>query len=406
MSYLLKVKLSAPDREILIAETTAAAERILEEKEISLILLDLVLPDMDGRNLLIRLREQPQTAALPVFVVSGRVGTQPKTECFALGADEYFEKPFDPETLSAAVSSRLQRVSEITRESRRDALTGLPNRAAFNETFQRACSLAGRAGEPLSLAILDIDNFKTVNDTYGHTMGDEVLRTMASLVSKSFRGSDLLARWGGEEFVGLFPNTNQRGAKRALEKALDTLRGKQFRVKEGTTFQVTFSAGVVEVSEGASVGEAVAEADRFLYHAKVAGRNRVLSAEDTITPPKEKILLAEDDDLIASIVKHRLARAGFEVIHFPDGASAFSAARETPVSLAIVDVKMPVMDGFELLERLRKEPSFARVPIVMLTAMGSEKDITRGFHLGANDYILKPFSPVELLARVHRLLKK
>ncbi|MDH3725680.1 MAG: response regulator [Thermoleophilia bacterium] len=118
------------------------------------------------------------------------------------------------------------------------------------------------------------------------------------------------------------------------------------------------------------------------------------------------ILVAEDDELTAALVVDRLDREGHRVVHRRDGAAALEAARNEPVSLAILDVKMPGMDGFEVLGRLRELESFQSVPVLMLTSMGGEHDVVRGFSLGADDYILKPFSPGELTARVRRLLER
>ncbi len=404
-SRILQSRLAGATRDIFTAETAAEAEKILETEEIAIILLDLVLPDTDGRNFLVKIRERPELAGLPVIITSAKGSASTKAECFALGADEYFEKPIDHEILAAAVAAKLQRSGELVRESRTDPLTGLPNRAAFNEAFKRAQSLASRSREPLSLAILDLDHFKSVNDTYGHGLGDEVLRRLGPVITDALRQTDFLARWGGEEFVVLFPKADVAGSTRALQKALDAFGQEEFRGAEGTTFQVTFSAGVAAVSEEVDVDGAVAEADRMLYMAKSGGRNRILNESVSAPPEKKKILLAEDDELIASVIKHRLGHQGFEVIHFPDGAAALMGATDVDVSLAILDVKMPGIDGFELLERLRQMPAYRKIPIVMLTSMGSEKDIVRGFELGADDYIMKPFSPIELLARVRRLIR-
>ncbi len=150
--------------------------------------------------------------------------------------------------------------------------------------------------------------------------------------------------------------------------------------------------------------EVVAEADSYLYKAKTTGRNRILSPlQDTDMPPK-LVFFAEDDPLIASVVNHRLKREGFNVKHFKNGSEALKNIKENDVQIFILDVQMPVMDGFELLENIRKTPRLKKTPIIMLTALGQEKDILRGFELGANDYITKPFSPVELMTRVRRLV--
>jgi DNA-binding response OmpR family regulator len=137
--------------------------------------------------------------------------------------------------------------------------------------------------------------------------------------------------------------------------------------------------------------------------------NRVGPAASTMdaTQPAtatRSVLLVEDDPMVAAILRHRLEREGFEVLHFTDGVQALAAVEGRSLALAILDIKVPGMDGFELLDRLRKSSAAAGVPIVMLTALGAEQDVVRGFELGADDYMVKPFSPAEVMARVHRLL--
>lgn len=121
------------------------------------------------------------------------------------------------------------------------------------------------------------------------------------------------------------------------------------------------------------------------------------------------ILLAEDDTLTARLIVHRLEREGLVVAHYPDGQAALEAAQDPdnkPYSLAILDVKMPRMDGFELLSRLKEDSRLGDIPVVMLTGMGAEQDVVRALSGGADDYILKPFSPTELALRVQRLLAR
>jgi len=405
-SMLLQAILTSEKHDILIAETATKANTIMEENDMSLVLLDLMLPDTDGRNFLVKIRENTSTADIPVIVLSGKSSPQIETECFALGADEYFVKPLDPELISTAVFAKLQHEEEIKRESRIDVLTELPNRASFHERYQRALTFSTRHREPLSLAIINLDRFKSINDTYGHFVGDELLRLASHRLLKSLRKSEFLARWGGDEFVTLFPNTNLEVCKDSLEQALKSFANRPFKTKDGIDISVTFSAGVAEVEENFSVEDAIMKADRFLYLAKDLGRNRVVIEQERIVIKPKKILLAEDDDLTSDFIKHRLGKAGFEVLHFSDGTEAFKAASTQTPDLAILNVKMPGMDGFELLRRLRELPAFTEVPIAMLTSMGSEDDVAQGLELGADDYILKPFSPSELLARVQRLLKK
>ncbi len=397
--------LTASHREFRSAASAEEAEEILEKEAVSLVLLDLFLPDTDGRNLLVRLRERPATAALPVVVLAEKSGPQPKTECFALGADAYFERPLDVEVLSGAVSRLLQTSAERSRESRQDPLTRLPNRAAFREAFHRVSSLSTRIGDSLTIAIIDLDHFKMVNDTFGHPTGDEVLKRFARVMAGSLRRSDILARWGGEEFVALLPNTTEKGAVQAIEKALEAVMSEELLATDGRTFHVSFSAGVAPVAHGSTVEDATAEADRYLYLAKSAGRSRVLSAESSVIPPKERILLAERDDYVSSVVKSRLEHEGFEVV-LHDWTPEQPESYRGGFSLVLLDVESDESAGFALLSTLRNMWTLAKVPIVLLTSFGNAEHIVKGFQLGANDYILKPFSSTELVARVLRLLKK
>ena len=402
----LKTLLAGPGREIRTASSGAQARAILEKEEISLILLDLVLPDMDGRGLLMKIRERLSTAAIPVVVLTVRSADQARAECLALGADEYFEKGVAPEALQSAVLGRLRVGSDILREFRRDALTGLPNRAAFHEAFQRARYVAAVAGEPLSVALIDIDHFQVVNDACGRAIGDQILRRVADVIARSLRLPDIVTRWGGEEFAVLFPKTEPAEAARGLNRALEALRNESFEVGDGRTLQVTFSAGVASVAEGMGVEEALGEADRHLYLAKQGGLDRVVSPEDRVEAPRRRILLAEDDEMIRVVIQRLLEREGFEVTTCADGSAALASAYENSYSMILSDILMPQLDGFELLQRLRNLPETERTPVVMLTSLGKDQDVHRGFELGADDYIVKPFSSSELLSRVRRLLKK
>ena len=405
-THIIKTRLANPHWEIYLADNAVTAEEILSAKSISLIILDLILADMDGRQFLVQLKERVATAQIPVIILTAKSGNQTRTECLALGAEEFYEKPMDPEILSAAIASRLRRTGEMQQKMHQDPLTQLLNRAAFCEAFERSLSLSLRHKQPLAFALLDFDRFKTINDTYGHGIGDEVLRGCAQMLSNSLRKSDVVGRWGGEEFVVLFPGSRMEGAREALQNVLYFLREKKFQAPDKNYFSTSFSAGVIQIVQALSVTEAVAMADQLLYLAKENGGHCIQIMGSSQKMVKKQILIAEDDESIVRIVKENLGEEGFEVLPYADGSSAWNASAELKPVLVILDVKMPGMDGFELLNKLRNVPYYHTLPIIMLTSMGKEKDIIHGFELGADDYILKPFSPAELKARVRRLLKR
>jgi two-component system cell cycle response regulator len=398
--------LSAPTREILEARTAEEAQAILEDRAVSLILLDLILPDIDGRVFLSRLRGCIATAQVPVIVLTVKSAAQARAECFALGADDFIQKPVKAETLKEIVAARLLLGSGIARELSRDPITGLPNRAAFYELFKRMRSGIASSRQPASAAILALDGFETVLKEFGPKTADAVLRHAAGVLTRIFRTSDVLSRYGGSEFAALFPNTEPDGAAIALGKALQAMKESPFPMGKEHPLHLGFSAGLAPVLPGKILNDVLAEAERHLHQARESGGGRTLSAQDTFVPPRRKILIADDDELIRMLLQRILEREGYETLLFPNGRAALKGAAGNPVSMVISDVSMPLMDGFELVSRLRSLPDYSSVPIVMLTSMGSEEDVVRGFELGADEYILKPFSSAEFLARIRRLLRR
>lgn len=223
-----------------VAGTGADAEVALAHNTYDLIILDLQLPDTDGRALLLRLKDREATARVPIAILSASTNSTTKSECYAIGADAFIPKPFDPAEFAQGIGALLRRSARVS-------------------------------------------------------------------------------------------------AKTAVD-------------------------------------------------------------------PGRRVVLVEDDDLVSALVTHRLTRAGFEVTLFADGHVAMEKIAESAPGLVILDVKIPGTDGFEVLRRLREMAAFQKTPVIMLTALGNEKDVVRAFELGASDYMTKPFSPAELLARVQRLL--
>ncbi|TQV76466.1 diguanylate cyclase [Aliikangiella marina] len=168
--------------------------------------------------------------------------------------------------------------NELKKASYTDYLTDLPNRRAFLEKARYQIRIDDRSGQPLAFAIADIDHFKDFNDTYGHDSGDLVLQRTAKVFDETLRSQDMTARWGGEEFVFMLPNTNAQGATVALDKIRQRLSKETFDLK-GESINVTATFGVVEYSPGLTIEELIDLADSALYEGKHAGRNQIKIAE-------------------------------------------------------------------------------------------------------------------------------
>jgi diguanylate cyclase (GGDEF)-like protein len=397
--YLLTAILSGEGREVLAASNGEEARGCLEGAGVDLVVLDLILPDMDGRSLLSEMRSRAETAAVQVIVVTARGGPESRQDCYGLGADAFVEKPFDPDQLAADVSVRLGRAAQARVAALSDSLTGLVNKAGLQSA--RADMSAG-----YTLGLLEIDDFGARAERWGRDRAERVTVVVASALRRSIGEHVILARLGGGDFALLREGVAPEALARVAEDALTA-------VKSVGATEVGFDIGVLTATVGVVTGEGAAPLDevidsarRRIFQARERPGDHVVVDDGAAPAPAGSILVAEDDEISASILVHKLKKEGLDVVRFANGELACKAALEHPPDLVILDVKMPGLDGFEVLDRLRKDARFAKIPIVMLTSMGQEADVVRGFALGADDYVLKPFSPVELAARVRRLLRR
>ena len=179
---------------------------------------------------------------------------------------------------NAAILETLKQQAQLQAISTIDPLTSLHNRRWMNEMFLRQIDRCARARQPLSLAVLDIDRFKTVNDTYGHPGGDKVLMWVARAMQQHFRPGDLLARYGGEEFCVLLPDTRLDRALAAVERLRTSIEAATIALDDGRSLTITISGGAASWREGWSLEDLVQAADKALYAAKQGGRNRVVIA--------------------------------------------------------------------------------------------------------------------------------
>jgi two-component system cell cycle response regulator len=292
---LIKRRLEWEDYRVVTAEDGGQAVETAKRVLPDLVILDVMMPVLDGLGACRLLKEDPSTRDIPVIFLSALDDTDTKVNGLALGANDYISKPFRVEELLArvAVAIRLKRERDLLQESaeelrRRaeaasemsmtDALTGLLNRYGLQRALQRELSEARRYTRPLSCLLLDIDYFKSVNDTHGHAAGDAALVQAARVLTESVRGSDVVCRYGGEEFLVLAPETDARGARALAEKMRLAVSARLFG-DGGRAFTLTLSAGVAELRPGESGNDMIARADLALYQAKQRGRDRVEAAE-------------------------------------------------------------------------------------------------------------------------------
>ncbi|MEX2461982.1 MAG: diguanylate cyclase [Paenibacillaceae bacterium] len=410
-SYLVK-SLQADGYEVDGAHNINDAKAKLYQNEYDLITLDLKIQPQSGYDLFYFLKEDPTLKWIPLIVISGENDLLDKVRCLQLGADDYVTKPFRYEELAARIFSLLRRTMIFSQLAFRDPLTGIFNRRYFDNQMQLELKRIERFPAPISLAFIDIDHFKKVNDTYGHSVGDLVLQAMAHTLQESVRSTDLVARFGGEEFVIIFPNTNGQQATALIQNILNKIRRSPITEHEGQAFNITFSAGIAEWQPGSDGHKWIQTADETMYKAKVQGRNRCLLYDHTLEEApikviRKRILVVDDDRMIRAILMSKLAHLPVELKEASDGKEGLEILESEVIDLCILDAIMPKMDGFSLLLELRdhKKPLNEDMKIIMLSGRLSEEDIARGMMLGADDYIAKPFSMIELESIVKKMLQ-
>jgi diguanylate cyclase (GGDEF)-like protein len=232
----------------------------------------------NGFDLCQVVRSDPRWNRLPILFLSSHTDIATIQHGFSVGADDFLTKPIVPMELLTRLRIRLEQ-RKLWKLVEIDALTGLNLRRKALQELTRLFQLAQRQKQSFSLVILDLDHFKSVNDKYGHEMGDRVLNYFGKLLNQSFRQEDILGRWGGEEFVvGMYGTTKEDGIKR-LAQVLQELSKYSFTVQDGTKFQVTFSGGIAQApDDGKDLQTLYQEADVALYQAKALGRNCICAA--------------------------------------------------------------------------------------------------------------------------------
>ena len=257
-----------------------------------LVVLGRSLPDMDGLDLLPRLKSS-ELDFVPVLVLSHKSATAERVRGLQLGADDYLPRPCDPAELLARAKALLRNKSthdkirklQVSLEQMvvSDPLTGLHNRRYLMDRLTQEMQRADRHNEPLAFAMIDLDGFKPINDQFGHVVGDKVLRAVGNAVSRCVRVSDIAARYGGDEFAVILPQTPPEGAMRVVERMLRTISELTLQDENGAAVKVTASLGLAyyPAEDLETPEDLVHSADGALYGAKRSGKNRYTSVRPT-----------------------------------------------------------------------------------------------------------------------------
>jgi diguanylate cyclase (GGDEF)-like protein len=255
--------------------------QVLVEYKPELILMDMYMPGSTGVELAKIIRQNSSFVGIPIVFHSIERDQGKQLEAVRSGGDGFLEKPVDPEMLVTSVRLRAARARAMRFYMERDSLTGLLNHTNLKQRLEHDMQRAGRIGTRLVFAMIDIDHFKSVNDTYGHLTGDRVLKSLARLLEERLRRTDVVGRYGGEEFGVILFNTDAVNAVRIMNGIRDSF-SRIHQSSASATFHVTFSCGLAEFPAFDTPSALNEAADGALYRAKERGRNAVMAA-DSVT---------------------------------------------------------------------------------------------------------------------------
>ncbi|WP_456479467.1 GGDEF domain-containing response regulator [Nautilia sp.] len=264
--YIKKNILTKINLNVFEATDAKTALKILEDIKIDIVITDLDISGFNGQDFIISVREKYNMAELPVIVLSSETVTNRFLKTLKLGANDFLKKPFLKEELILRVNNLLEiyeSVKRVKKQVKMDPLTGSYNRMFLEDNLENVFNLT----EYKSIAMLDIDFFKKINDTYGHQTGDEILKHFVKTIKNTIRKSDYVIRYGGEEFLLYMPDTTKEEAMIVLYKIKKNLLPYK-------NIYYTFSAGIA--NEGETLAEMVKKADERLYRAKKSGRNKIV----------------------------------------------------------------------------------------------------------------------------------
>lgn len=303
LANLYRLILTQADMEVAILHQPQDIAEGIARFQPELLLLDIEMPECSGLDLATIIRQYDEWTSLPIVYLSAEIDVNKQIAAQSRGADDFLLKPLPASQLIAAVSARIDRSRRLVELMDKDSLTGLLKHSRIKEQVQTEIQRALRGQYALSLVMLDLDHFKRVNDTYGHSTGDQVLKAFSYMLRRRFRNSDSLGRYGGEEFLLLLPNATASSAQEIIEQLRTQFASLEFGQGD-QTFSCTFSAGIADLTPGSgitpgsevtpesgitpsseitpgseiSVETLIQLADQALYAAKHAGRNRIMIA--------------------------------------------------------------------------------------------------------------------------------
>lgn len=360
------------------------------------VISDIVMKQ-SGFDFLLQIAPQTDVSLVPTILMSGSLDRATRMRAYESGVDDFITKPFDLEEFVARVGRLLRKRKRVAKLLLLDELTGAYNMTYLHRQYELQRSASGvEAFKRCSLAAFDIDGFGSINERYGHLTGDRLLQRVSAIIRSRIKEDELLARGSSDQFLLWLPKRSETEAKSFVQE-LQQLIADSVHEHTAGSFSVTVSASASAIDPKASLDDHV--------------RALVSAMHDSKRPQRLNIAIVDDDALLRSVLSKQISDLGeldrIGIRCYEDGEHFFQDPWHAGRGkyLLILDRMMPRMNGAEVLGRIRTEYPKRDYLIIMLTGVDDEREIAEAMRAGADDYLTKPFSLVELEARVRRLVR-
>ena len=442
---ILRTALTKAGFEVVEATDGFEAEEVARRVQPDLILLDMLMAGRDGLTTCKILKADPATESIPIIFVTVQSDSTNIDDAFAAGGADYICKPFhlaevitrinvqiklresEQELIDRSVHTEklaqalAQTNAKLAEQARMDPLTSLLNRRGWEDEVYRHHKLAHRKQRSYGIIMLDVDYFKLYNDSQGHPAGDQCLRKIAATLKRVCRTSDVVGRYGGEEFIIYTPDCRTEGAGQLAERIRSEIAALEIvHPSSPISTRVTASLGVA-TDQVESLDEVVRIADDALYRAKRNGRNCVWQTEEGPTDSNEgmtslsartfpfeepqKIVIGDHDVAARQMYVRHLENEGYLVTEVSDGATALEVIQHTLPNAVILDAALPKIDGLKCTELIKRGLMTRDTPIILIRNESQSFGLSACLNAGADESIRKPIDTAELSLRVRSMCR-
>lgn len=404
---MLEQHLRQEGMQVMVADNHNLAMEILQAKKIDIILLDVLLPGLDGFSLIYEIKKLWPDKY--VIFISSKANPEDKIKGLQSGASDFIAKPFDIKELIARIQVGKKHTSKENELKNKDPESGLYNRIYFenylNELMEEV-SINPIHSAIIMISFKDLEK-KPPENNIGNL--EKILHTFAIKFKEVF--TNLTFKYSDTEFILILPNQGKHEAASTIESFREWIRNVSSPdLNISSSWLGAFNAGISDISQ--SDKGLVGIIDRLAQAVTISKRvknNKTIVFDplvDLTHSHNPKILIIDDDEVIIRLIKTRLENLSFEIIHASDGEKGLEASIRFIPDIILLDLMLPVMDGFEVVENIRKNPELNNSKIIMVSAKKDEETVKRAFLTGVDDYIVKPFSLLEIEMRINKTLKE